>query len=147
MWTHFLPNLFTKLVQHNVSSGYERKSTLQRWPSPEYTPSPHLFQNLIQNPHAANHPQVAGMLANILPPSPQYTCPVRRAENPSIPVLLQLKAIVIVVTAATGESGPWTDTTTRTRWRGTTTTDNVWYAFFKIVHYSFLRTKIECHCF
>ena len=67
----------------------------------------HLFQNLIQNPHAAAHPQVAAMLANLLPPSPQYTCPTCREPVRTRPIeVFALKAIIRVVTAAAGESSP-----------------------------------------
>lgn len=67
----------------------------------------HLFQNLIQNPHAAAHPQIAAMLANLLPPSPQYTCPTCREPVRTRPIeVFALKAIIRVVTAAAGESSP-----------------------------------------
>jgi hypothetical protein len=66
-----------------------------------------LFQNLAQNPHAAAHPQVAAMLANLLPPSPHYTCPTCREPVRTRPIeVFALKAIIRVVTAAAGESSP-----------------------------------------
>ena len=67
----------------------------------------HIFQTLMQNPNAATHPQVAGALANFLPPSPQYTCPTCREPVRTPPTeAFALKAIVRVITAATGESSP-----------------------------------------
>jgi len=67
---------------------------------------PHL-QGLMQNPQAANHPQIAGILANLLPPGPQYTCPTCREPVHSRPTeAFALKAIVRVITAATGENSP-----------------------------------------
>jgi hypothetical protein len=67
----------------------------------------HILQTLIQNPHAATHPQVAGMLANVVPPSPQYTCPTCREPVRIRPTeAFALKAIVRVIAAATGESSP-----------------------------------------
>jgi len=89
VWTHFLPIMYYNINQaQNI---------------------PHLqtFLGLMQNPQAANHPQVAGILANLLPPSPQYTCPTCREPVHSRPTeAFALKAIVRVITAATGENSP-----------------------------------------
>lgn len=66
-----------------------------------------LIQTLTQNPQAATHPQMTGIIANILPPNPQYTCPTCRAPVSIRPAeAFALKAMVRVITAATGEKSP-----------------------------------------
>jgi hypothetical protein len=88
----------------------------------------HLFETLIQNPRAATNPQVAGMLANILPPSPQYTCPTCREPVRTRPIeVFALKAIVRVVTTAAGESSP--KKTVAKNWKGKT---GPWDGFFPL---------------
>ena len=60
----------------------------------------HLFQTLMENPQAAAHPQ-------LLPPTPQYTCPTCREPVLTRPIeVFAMKAIVRVVTATAGESSP-----------------------------------------
>lgn len=66
-----------------------------------------MLQTLVQHPQAVTHPQVATMLTNLLPPSPQYTCPTCRAPVLTRPAeAFALKAVVRVITAATGENSP-----------------------------------------
>jgi len=66
-----------------------------------------LIQTLIQHPQAATQPQVAGMLANLLPHHPQYTCPTCREPVRTRPTeAFTLKAVVRVIAAATGENSP-----------------------------------------
>jgi hypothetical protein len=68
-----------------------------------------LVQILVQNPQAAAHhdAQVAATLANLLPPTPQYTCPTCREPVRTRPIeVFAMKAIVRVVAAAAGESSP-----------------------------------------
>jgi len=66
-----------------------------------------IVQTLLQHPQVATHPQIAGTLANLLPPSPQYTCPTCREPVRSRPTeAFALKAIVRVIMGATGENSP-----------------------------------------
>lgn len=81
---------------YNVNQNYQNLPHIQG-----------LIQTVIQHPQAATHPQVAGMLANLLPPNPQYTCPTCREPVRTRPTeAFALKAIIRVITAATGENSP-----------------------------------------
>lgn len=85
---------------------------------PEYNPNQPLgqhgvmqlhavLQTMMLNPAIANNPQVKAMMAHVLPPHPEYTCPTCREQVKSRPTeAFALKSLVRTITAATGESSP-----------------------------------------
>ena len=95
---------------------------------------PHLqtiFQTLIHHPQAATHSQVTGMLANLLPPTPRYTCPTCRESVRTRPTeVFALKAIVRVISAATGEISPKKPIADIRKGKGASVAAGPWDGFF-----------------
>jgi hypothetical protein len=66
-----------------------------------------IAQALMHNPHTANSPHVTALVAQFLPPHPEYTCPTCRETVTARPIeVFALKAMFRTVTAAMGESSP-----------------------------------------
>ena len=90
-----------------------------------------ILQTLMHNPHAATHPQMAGLLANLLPPSPEYTCPTCREPVRTRPTeTFALKAIVRAITAATGENSPKKAIAEIRKGKATSVAAGPWDGFF-----------------
>jgi hypothetical protein len=66
-----------------------------------------IAQALMHNPHTANSPHVTALVAQFLPPHPQYTCPTCREIVTSRPIeVFALKGLLRTMTAAMGENSP-----------------------------------------
>ncbi|KAF8160919.1 hypothetical protein B0H34DRAFT_795766 [Crassisporium funariophilum] len=90
-----------------------------------------LLQTLMQNPRAANHPQLNALLTRLLPLGPQYTCPTCREPVRTRPTEdFTLKALVRTIANATGENSPKKPVFAKPNGKASITTLGPWDGFF-----------------
>lgn len=91
----------------------------------------HLMQNLVQNPHLAQHQHFMNMFLQFLPPQPTYTCPTCREPVRSRPTeVFTLKSLVRTICAATGETSPQKKGSTSRKGKAPAASEDLWDGFF-----------------